>query len=114
MSFIGWYMRLTERTAVYPDANDMTPEAVVYVALGLAGEVGEVSNQVKKIIRDDEYVITEARHAKLVDELGDVFWYAFRLADELNVTVEEVLSRNAKKLTARKESDTIKGDKRDE
>ena len=53
------------RTAIYP-----AHAAVVYPALGLAGEAGEVSNTIKKVIRDGTLMPTE----KLVAELGDVPW----------------------------------------
>lgn len=58
-----------------------------YCALGLFGEAGEIGNQVKKIWRDDDGVLTEDRKAKLRDELGDVLWYAVRFAHEHEIVV---------------------------
>lgn len=51
-----------------------------YLALGLSGEVGEVLNKLKKIIRDDDGQLTEdaARHIAL--EVGDVLWYVVTIA----------------------------------
>lgn len=75
---------------------------VVYVALGLAGEAGEVANKVKKIYRDDGGEITVERRSEIIDELGDVLWYAAMLAKELGVSLENVALRNLAKLEQRK------------
>jgi len=48
------------KTAIYPEETK-----VLYPALGLAGEAGEVANKVKKIIRDDGLVITIERQAQV-------------------------------------------------
>lgn len=61
-----------------------------YARLGLIGEAGEIANQVKKIWRDDDGLVTDDRCAKLVDELGDVLWYAVRLAHHLGVDVGQL------------------------
>ncbi len=47
------------------------PHGVNYPALGLAGEVGEVSELIKKSIRDNAPLDIQ----KLKLELGDVLWY---------------------------------------
>lgn len=51
-----------------------------YLALGLSGEVGEVLNKLKKVIRDDDGQLMEdaARHIAL--EVGDVLWYVVTIA----------------------------------
>jgi NTP pyrophosphatase (non-canonical NTP hydrolase) len=48
------------------------------LALGLAGEVGEVVEHIKKALRDDAGVITGNRRAALTTELGDALWYLAR------------------------------------
>lgn len=98
------YQAWTEKTAIYPK-----DEGIVYTALGLAGETGEVANVVKKIIRDDNGLFLQEKHDKLVAELGDVLWYAARLATELNVTLEQVLQMNHDKLEDRLARNVIKG-----
>lgn len=85
--------------AVYPDQG--TTDGIEYVALGLTGESGEVANQVKKIVRDDNRKLTAERRAALIDEAGDVLWYLAMLAEELGVTLEEIAARNLVKLERR-------------
>jgi hypothetical protein len=41
----------SQKTAVYPGQN--SPYGLVYAALGLNGEAGEVAEQAKKMLRDD-------------------------------------------------------------
>lgn len=99
------YQREAMKTAEYPKEHGL-----YYVALGLAGEAGEISNQAKKILRDDNNILTNKRAEAMVKELGDVLWYVAMVADELDVDLEEVAKINIEKLTKRDEAGTIKGD----
>lgn len=72
------YQRAAYKTAAYPPQYK-----VVYPAMGLAGEIGEVCNKCKKIIRDDGGVLTEARKAQIRKEVGGVLWYVAALATDL-------------------------------
>ena len=67
------------------------------LALGVAGEGGELANLVKK---QTFYGKPRDRDA-LIDELGDVLYYCAMLADHLGVTLEEVQERNIAKLRQR-------------
>lgn len=96
------YQKFTRTTAIYPQDY-----ALIYLALGLASEGGEVAGVVKKAIRDN--LSEEEIQEKLIHEIGDVCWYVARLADELGLNLEEILQKNMEKLTARKENNTIKG-----
>jgi NTP pyrophosphatase (non-canonical NTP hydrolase) len=93
------YEEFTRTTAVYPKKD-----ALSYLLFGLCEEVGELHGKVKRLIRDDKF---DAEG--FIFELGDVLWYLTRLADETEVGIEEVVRRNVKKLTERKNKDTIKG-----
>lgn len=98
------YQTEAKKTAQYP------PElAVAYLALGIAGEAGEVANKVKKIIRDDQSVITDEKRQAILDEVGDTLWYAAMLCEELGVSLADVAQANIAKLTARQAAGTIKG-----
>lgn len=95
-------------TAVYP--REKLAQGVTYCALGLAGEAGEVANKVKKMLRDDNGIVTDERHGMIVDELGDVLWYVAALCEELHVDMGVVAMRCLQKLAKRKEENTLKGD----
>lgn len=63
-------------------SDDLGMPLHVAYALGLAGEVGEVANVVKKIMRDGE---SAQKRADLGAELADCFTYLLLLADEAHV-----------------------------
>lgn len=99
------YQRLAQETAIYP----VLGHAIVYPALGLAGEAGEVAEKVKKAMRDDNGLITVARQLELKKELGDVLWYVSEVARQAGLTLEEIATHNYAKLKDRKERNVIKG-----
>lgn len=100
------------KTAVYPGASLGSQSAILYTALGLAGEAGEVAGKVKKWMRDDDPLeeMSTDRRMKIADEISDVIWYCANLAFELNVDLGWIAQRNLDKLAARKEAGTLKGD----
>jgi NTP pyrophosphatase (non-canonical NTP hydrolase) len=69
------YQAAARRTAIYDDRF-----RVVYPALGLASEAGEVCGKVKKVLRDRAGDFAMAPLAALDDELGVVLWYVAMLA----------------------------------
>lgn len=93
----------TNKTAIYPDSFTKDLAGVVYCALGLAGEAGEVADEIKKVIRNDSAIITPERKKKLCLEMGDVMWYWLRLTKELDLDIEDIMHENLKKLTQRYE-----------
>lgn len=102
------YQRLAARTAIYPDRE--SESLSTYPALGLAGEAGEVSEHVKKAIRDDGGEITDSRRRALAKEIGDVLWYVSALCDELGLELAEVAEDNIRKLEDRSQRGVISGD----
>jgi len=97
------YQERTQETAVYP-----SDEAVIYLALGLNDESGEVAGAVKKHIRGD-YGEDELR-SRVKSEAGDVLWYWARLLDELDIDASEAMEKNADKVFDRKKRGEIRGD----
>jgi NTP pyrophosphatase (non-canonical NTP hydrolase) len=75
------------------------------MALGLAGESGEVIEHIKKLIRDD-YL----DHDALKKELGDVAFYWARICRYFGFWPSEVLAANVAKLESRRERGKLRGD----
>jgi NTP pyrophosphatase (non-canonical NTP hydrolase) len=98
------YQAAARRTAIYDDRF-----RVVYPALGLASEAGEVCGKVKKVLRDRAGDFGKAPLAALEDELGDVLWYLAMLAADLGLSLEEIAARNLDKLRSRAERAQIRG-----
>ena len=100
------YQAKTRNTASYPDAFSGTRAAINYTVVGLVGEAGEIANKWKKLLRGD--YVGHSRMA-IEDEIGDVLWYAARLAEELGTSLDVIAARNIAKLELRLKSGTIKG-----
>ena len=99
------YQKLSRETAFYPNHGDN----FIYPTLGLCGESGEVSEKIKKVIRDKQGKISEADKQEIQKELGDVLWYLAQLATELGLSLDEVAIQNIKKLQSRKERGVLGG-----
>lgn len=100
------YKNAIEPTVIYPRNSRI--EALQYLALGLNGEAGEVAEQIKKAMRNDQGELSVERLVLLKKELGDVLWYLTRLAAELETNLAEVATDNVEKLLARKVSGNLK------
>jgi len=87
------------------------PEAagIVYSALGLTGEAGEVADKVKKSIRDCGGGLNNEDKNALLKELGDVLWYLTSAASDLGSSLEAVASLNIEKVESRRQRDKISG-----
>ncbi len=82
--------------ALYPEAGTGSTLALAYTALGVAGESGEYSEKVKKLIRDGK--LDRPLAAK---ELGDVLWYIAAASAELGFTLQDIAEINLVKLNDR-------------
>lgn len=82
---------------------------LIYPALGLAGETGEVLEKIKKIVRDKEGVVSEEDIVEITKELGDVLWYVATIAQCLNVKLGDVAKCNIDKLKSRKDRNKLNG-----
>ncbi len=99
------YQIEARKTAVYPNIENN----FIYPCLGLCGESGEVAEKIKKIIRDENSIITEEKRMELVKEMGDVLWYLANLSMELDVELEFVAIRNIEKLKERQNNNKLHG-----
>ena len=100
------YQEWTSTTAIYPDAGTGNVQELMYCALGLASEAGEMANYVKKLYRDGD---SPELREKIRAELGDVLWYAARTAASMGVSLQDVMEENQMKLNSRKERNVISG-----
>lgn len=106
-SFDG-YQRISRETAIYPERNKI--QGLLYVALGLCGESGEVADQIKKILRDDGSQIKPERLEKIKSEIGDCIWYLAQICSELELNFSDVACKNLEKLFKRKDEGKLNGD----
>ena len=93
------YQRAAASTAIYKQEH-----AVIYPALGLAAEAGEVANKVKKILRDGNF-----DRKAIADEVGDCLWYIAALCRDLNIDMQDIANKNINKLKDRQERGVLSG-----
>lgn len=78
-----------------PQLNEK--DILINGVMGLCGESGEVIDIVKKHLAQGH----ELNKDKIIEELGDVFWYIAEVAYVLNVKLEDVFTLNIEKLSKR-------------
>ena len=109
---VNEYQEAALTTAVYPEQF-----RVIYPALGMNGEAGEVADKVKKVIRDT-FVMTDDKGAivipfdkriELAKEIGDVLWYCATMSHDLGFSLEDVVQMNIDKLKSRQERGKLSG-----
>jgi NTP pyrophosphatase (non-canonical NTP hydrolase) len=85
---------------------------VFNACLGLAGEVGELNDMVKKWVFHEKGL--DETHLK--KELGDVMWYVAMMCQSMGWNLDDVLQMNIEKLQARYPDgfDVIKANNRQE
>lgn len=102
---LNTYQEKSRATAVYPNLGSN----FVYPTLGLSGETGEIAEKVKKIIRDDDGVITDEKRDQIAKEAGDVLWYLSQLATEIDYSLEDIAQMNLDKLASRAARGVLSG-----
>ena len=99
------YQNKARSTAMYPK-----DQGLVYCTLGLTGESGEVSDKVKKLIRDKGGECSQTDREDLAKELGDVLWYIANLSFELGFDLESIAASNLNKLSSRSQRGVLGGE----
>lgn len=89
--------------------NHDSPNEIFHLALGLAGETGEVMEKLKKAVRDNNAVITDNTTDSIKKELGDVLWYIAVLSDYLGTDLQDIAESNLKKLQDRQKRGVLGG-----
>lgn len=104
---IDEYCRFLKDTRWYVHAGEHNAPELSYLTLGLAGEAGEFTDEVKKIVRECGFandkgfvqLMQEPGHrTKLLNELGDVLWYITNLAMFLGESPVSLMVYNTYKL----------------
>lgn len=91
--FQEWVRRGWTRNGEPDELRDLA-----VMALGLAGETGEVVEPIKKEIRGDGPVDRDA----LTLELGDVLHYLCRIASHYNIPMYQIIAMNVRKIEDRR------------
>ena len=101
------YDDFVKTTAIYPE-----DKKVIYPAFGLSGEVGEIMEKLKKIMRGggDVQNMDNNNKEELKKEIGDVLWYLSAISRDLGFELEDVANRNLEKLSSRKDRGVIQGE----
>ena len=111
------YQELSEKTAkgyadpygVHEAEGSMSDfqERALFLIAGLNGESGELSEKIKKFVREDDDSYVE----DINKEMGDVLWYLAQLATLFEYELgDDVAFQNLQKLTDRDERGVIFGD----
>ena len=79
------------------DPNDPRMMRILHAVMGLSTEANEALDAMKKFI----FYGRPLDLVNLLEEHGDIFWYAAILADAVGFTFEESMEKNINKLRAR-------------
>lgn len=100
------YQEKTNVTATF--TGKQAEHELMYLTLGTCGEVGEIAEKVKKIIRNDDGVISDEKRELLKLEVGDVLWYLAQLSRVLGFSLEGAAQANLVKIMDRRARGVIK------
>lgn len=92
----------------YGDDNNI---GLLYAALALNGEAGEVAEKVKRIVRGDyaELSVDEVR-AKVQGELGDVLYCVCMVCAEMGLELNDVMLSSVVKFESRLRRGVLQGE----
>ena len=82
---------------------------IIYPILGLNGEAGEAAEKVKKCLRDNNGKFDEETKNAIKKELADVLWYIWAAADDMNTSLDEIMSIGIQKVKERQKTNTVHG-----
>ena len=99
MEFIT-YQKEARKTAIYPKKWE-----IIYPAVLLSEEVGELNSIISKWMRDG----TTLDRENIIKEAGDVLWPLTELLSDLGIELDEVAKKNIQKLQDRAKRGVLKG-----
>lgn len=76
---------------------EVVSERLLHGAIGCCTESGELLDVIKKSLFYKRGIV----EWRLIEEIGDIFWYLGLMCDELGITFEKVMDMNIKKLKER-------------
>ena len=82
------------------DGKGANIERLTTAAVGMSAESGEFLESVKKMVFQGK-PWNDANREHLIVELGDVMWYVAQACMALDISFDEVIKRNVKKLENR-------------
>jgi NTP pyrophosphatase (non-canonical NTP hydrolase) len=84
------YQMKARETAIYLKVKD---SKILYPTLGLVGECGEVAGKMKKLIRDDKWIMKPDRMTAIIKELGDCCWYLANICCDTNLELNTIYEK---------------------
>lgn len=108
------YQAWTDEVSEYMQSDLFIEMIEIYPILGLAGEVGELIDKIKKNYRNNYGRMSNEFKEELKKELGDIIFYWCRIAKTLGFKASDILQCNKQKLLDRKNRGVIcsRGDNR--
>lgn len=111
------YQKNAVSTAVYPPVAVVgttaepyfQPANYIYPAIGLAGEAGELSEKIKKLVRDKRGAYDSDDVQAISKEIGDILWYCAAISQEFGLDFGAVAQQNLDKLASRKSRGALNG-----
>jgi NTP pyrophosphatase (non-canonical NTP hydrolase) len=94
-SDFAWYQNEAGRTL--PTETDIGPGSLSCLAMGIAGEAGEVADLLKKTVHHGHPQDAEKERK----ELGDVLWYIAAICSRRGWDLYDIAQENLTKLAAR-------------
>src|SRR5260370_3359300 len=93
------YQDLAARTLLLKPPRSYSDEEIMLIwnALGVVGEAGELADDIKKSI----FHSTGLNIPRLTKKLGDVLWYVAAICTKLGISLEDVAKHNITKLEER-------------
>ena len=96
------YQSTATKNAEYPGKD--TYLGLVYCALKLNGEAGELADHIGKAMRDDDLMnheLTQDRRELIIKEVGDCLWYLAAICNELGISFSSAAFINLVKIKDR-------------
>ena len=81
--------------------KNLTLDEYQQLALETAIYPGEVSDKVKKVLRDNDSVFTDETKLEIAKEIGDVLWYCATLSHDIGFKLSDIGKMNYEKLHSR-------------